>query len=38
MVNPYDRWGGEPGYAGKILRVDLSSVRMTDVPTANYAN
>jgi len=28
----------EFGYAGKILRVDLSSGSMTDVPTANYAN
>ena len=28
----------EFGYAGKILKVDLSSESMTDVPTANYAN
>ena len=28
----------EFGYAGKILKVDLSSARMTDVPTANYAD
>ncbi len=28
----------ELGYAGKILMVDLSSARMTDVPTADYAD
>lgn len=28
----------EFGYAGKILRVDLSSGRVTDVPTVNYAD
>ena len=28
---------GEFGYAGKILRVDLSSRKMTDVPTMDYA-
>ena len=28
----------EYGYAGKILKVDLSSGSMTDVPTSNYAN
>jgi len=27
----------ELGYAGKILMVDLSSARMTDVPTSDYA-
>jgi aldehyde:ferredoxin oxidoreductase len=29
--------GGEPGYAGKILFVDLSSGRMHETPTAIYA-
>ena len=28
----------EFGYAGKILRVDLSSGSVTDIPTANYAD
>ena len=28
----------EFGYAGKILKVDLSSRSMTDVPTADYAS
>ncbi len=28
----------EFGYAGKILRVDLSSARVTDVPTSNYTD
>ena len=25
------------GYAGKVLRVDLSSGRLTDTPTADYS-
>lgn len=29
---------GEAGYAGKILRVDLSSGRLTDSPTRDYAD
>ncbi|MFC2018622.1 aldehyde ferredoxin oxidoreductase N-terminal domain-containing protein [Chloroflexota bacterium] len=29
---------GQFGYAGKILRADLSLARMTDVPTADYAD
>ena len=29
---------GEFGYAGKILRVDLSSASMSDVPTSDYAD
>ncbi|MGB2856931.1 MAG: aldehyde ferredoxin oxidoreductase N-terminal domain-containing protein, partial [Dehalococcoidia bacterium] len=28
---------GQYGYAGKILRVDLSSGNVTDIPTADYA-
>ncbi len=35
-------WGaemtGQYGYAGKILRVDLSSGNVTDIPTADYAD
>ena len=29
---------GEFGYAGKILKVDLSSASMSDVPTSDYAD
>ena len=29
---------GEFGYAGKILKVDLSSARVSDVPTSDYAD
>ena len=28
----------EAGYAGKILRVDLSSGKVTDFPTRDYAD
>lgn len=30
--------GGTPGYAGRILRVDLSSGDIGELPTADYAN
>jgi hypothetical protein len=33
-----EKMTAEFGYAGKILKVDLSSLRISDIPTSDYAD